>query len=88
MSAPGVARKGIDVAGGLIITGRETVIVNDAPIATEGDDVIAHGPHPNNMVAGHNAKNVFAEDRLVARRGDAAVCGHPITPGSADVFCD
>ena len=82
-----VARKEQDSAGGLIITGRSSVIVNDSPIATEGDDVIAHGPHPNNMIAGHSV-SVYAEDRLVARRGDAATCGHPITPGSGDVYAE
>lgn len=83
-----VARKGQDVAGNVIITGRTSVIVNDRPIATEADVIAPHTPggiHNGAVIVGY-WPTVFAENRNVARKGDPASCGHPIATGSGDVF--
>ena len=83
-----VARKEKDIAIGLVITGRTSVLVNDAPIATEGDLINPHipgGEHTASVIVGY-WDNVFAEDRPVARKNDATSCGHPIQTGSSNVF--
>lgn len=82
------ARKESDIAGGKIRTGRLSVIVNDRPIATEGDIVSPHGPglHQASVIVGYNPNNVFAEDRPVACKGDATSCGHAISTGSSNVY--
>lgn len=83
-----VARKSQDVAGNVIISGRTSVIVNDTPIATEGDVIAPHAPggiHNGPVIVGY-WPTVFAEDRNVARKGDPASCGHVIATGSGDVF--
>lgn len=82
-----VARKGIDVAGSVILSGRPSVIVNDTPIATEGDSVTPHGPgeHGGPVIVGY-WPSVIAEDSPVARKGDPASCGHVIATGSDNVF--
>lgn len=83
-----VARKEKDIAVGIVRTGRTTVIVNDSPIATEGDLINPHtpgGPHTASVIVGY-WPNVFAESRPVARKGDATSCGHPLQTGSKNVF--
>jgi uncharacterized Zn-binding protein involved in type VI secretion len=82
------ARKGKDIAIGVVRTGRTSVSVNDAAIATEGDLINPHipgGTHTASVIVGY-CPNVWAEDRHVARQGDATSCGHPITTGSSNVI--
>lgn len=85
---PQTARKGKDVAGSTIISGRLSVIVNDAPVATLGDVITPHvpgGTHNGAVIVGYESR-VIAEDRPVARQGDAASCGHVIATGSDNVI--
>lgn len=80
------ARKQQDiVATALVRTGRLSVEVNDSPIATEGDLITPHGAHMSSVIAGY-WPTVWAENRQVARKGDAASCGHVIGTGSSNVF--
>ena len=82
-----IARKQKDIAIGLVRTGRTSVYANDSLVATEGDLIAAHspgGPHTASVIVGY-CPNVWAEDRNVARKGDATSCGHPITTGSGNV---
>ena len=82
-----VARKGVDTAIGLIVSGRTSVIVNDTPIACEGEAIAPHTPggkHNGSVIVGY-IDSVIAEDKFVAREGDATSCGHPIMTGSGDV---
>ena len=78
---PQVARKGKDVAGGLIVSGRTSVIVNNTPIACEGDTIAPHAPGTK-----HNGAVIVGHTQNVAREGDPASCGHLITPGASNVF--
>ena len=83
-----VARKEQDIAIGIVRTGRTSVIVNDTPIATQGDLINPHAPggtHTASVIVGY-WPNVFAESRPVARKKDATSCGHPIQTGSSNVF--
>jgi len=83
-----VARKEQDIAVGIVRTGRLSVIVNDTPIACEGDLINPHapgGPHTASVIVGY-WPTVWAENRQVARKHDATSCGHPIQTGSSNVF--
>lgn len=85
---PQTARKAKDIAGSTIISGRLSVIVNDVPIATQGDAITPHipgGPHNGAVIVGY-WPTVIAEDRPVARQGDAVSCGHVIATGSDNVI--
>lgn len=82
----GIARVGMDAAGGTIVGNlAPTVFVNGAPIAVNGAAVAGHGLPPHNapvMVAGAN--KVYACGILVVKAGDSATCGHA-TSGSSNV---
>lgn len=86
---PGIARVGIDTAGGVILGGgNSTVYINGALAAVIGDAIAYHGDFPHNapvMVGGSN--NVFINSIGVCRAGDAASCGHTAT-GSSDAFAN
>lgn len=85
---PGAARKSQDTAGGTIISGAESVIVNGTPVARRGDNIASHAPygspHASPVMVGASS-SVFAEGRPVSRQGDNASCGHAAT-GSSDVI--
>lgn len=84
---PGVARVGVDSAGGTI-TGNlaPTVLVNGSPIAVRGAEVSGHGDgmHAGPVMVGASG-TVFASGIAVCRVGDAASCTHTAT-GSGNVL--
>jgi len=84
---PGVARVGIDSAGGMQLQGgNTTVIVNGVPAQVLGGPVAGHGDSPHNspnMVSASGT--VFFQGIGVCRQGDIASCGHSST-GSGNVF--
>lgn len=85
---PASARKGKDTAVGLIVSGRTSVIVNNTPIACEGDTIAPHTPggiHNGSVIVGYTSK-VVAENKFVAREGDPTSCGHPILSGAKNVI--
>ena len=86
---PGLARVGVDTAGGVIQGGgQSTVFCNGSLVAVIGDAVAGHGRAPHSspvMVEG--SSTVFAEGIGVCRTGDAASCGHEAT-GSSDSFAN
>ena len=86
---PGIARVGLDTAGGTILGGgQSTVYVNNQLVAVIGDAVAGHGigPHAGpTMVEG--SLDVFAENIGVCRAGDAASCGDVAT-GSSDTLAN
>lgn len=84
---PGVARIGVDSAGGTIVGNlAPSVRVDGAPVAVRGAVVEGHGPgeHGGPVMVGASA-TVFAAGHPICRAGDEASCGHPAT-GSGDVF--
>ena len=85
---PGVARLGVDFAGGLLIVEPRTVYVNGAPIGCFGDEVTPHGdpPHSPAPIITEGVLNVLASGIPIAVAGMLASCGHPISPGSANVM--
>ena len=84
----GVGRAGTDKAGGDIpVSLQTTVLANGSPIIVKGSIVLPHGEPPHNVphVMVGASGTVFAGGIPVCRAGDAASCGHTLTPGSSDV---
>lgn len=83
---PGLAREGLDAAGGTQRAGGQgSVHANGARIVVLGDPVAGHGEAPHAApVMTQASASVFADGQPVCRAGDAASCGHA-TSGSADV---
>jgi uncharacterized Zn-binding protein involved in type VI secretion len=86
---PGVARVGLDSAGGAIVgVMAPTVYVNGANIVCQGAAVTGHGisPHDAPMMVGHSG-TVYAGGIAICRQGDSASCGHAAS-GSDNVFAN
>ena len=83
---PGIARVGVDSAGGVILGGgQSTVRVNGARAAVLGDAVAPHGDPPHKAAVMVQASGtVRAGGIKVCRAGDAASCGHTAS-GSGNV---
>jgi len=84
---PGVARNGVDSAGGIAIQGSGNVNANGSGVVRVGDKVASHGlaPHSPTPPMVGKSSTVFANGKGVCRSGDAANCGHTIS-GSSNVF--
>ena len=82
----GVARNGVDVAGGVAIEGSGDVNANGSGVVRIGDKVASHGvsPHSPTPPMVGKSSTVFANGIGVCRSGDAASCGHTIS-GSSNV---
>lgn len=85
---PGVSRKNVDSAGGIIFEGSDNVFVNGAGAVRIGDGVTPHppgnSPHVANPVMVEGSSTVFVNGIGVCRAGDAASCGHTAS-GSGNV---
>lgn len=83
---PGVARKNVDIAGGVAIQGSQNVFVNGEGVVRIGDKVASHGlpPHTPTPLMIEGSSNVFVNGIGVVRAGDKANCNHNIT-GSSNV---
>ena len=83
---PGVARNGVDIAGGVAIEGSGNVNANGSGVVRLGDKVISHGvaPHSVNPPMIESSSTVYANGIGVCRSGDKANCLHPIS-GSSNV---
>jgi len=77
-----------DTAGGPLITGSETVFVNNHKVVRVGDRVLGHGGGRHRRpVMARGSRDVFANGIQVCRERDPATCGHVAT-GSNDVFAN
>lgn len=91
---PAVQRMGDpNSAGGIIISGVGSVLVNGRPIATIGLGVTPHPccgasgcppVHCSAITAG-GASTVFAAGRPVSLTGNSDICGHSRSGGSSNV---
>ena len=84
---PGIARAGLDTAGGLIQGGGQSkVYVEGYLAAVLGDPVAPHGSSPhNNATMSESSSKVYFGGKKVCRSGDKATCNHSAT-GSSIVF--
>ena len=75
-----------NVAGGAILIGDPTVLVNGRPVATIGARVSPHFPrHPGALTTSTN-KTVLVGGKPVTTVGDIDTCGHPRLIGSTNVI--
>lgn len=82
---PGICRKGVDSAGGVLGNTQGTVFANGSEVVVNGDPVAGHGTGVHagpTMIAGSN--NVFIGGIPVCNAGDSATCGHKAS-GSSNV---
>jgi uncharacterized Zn-binding protein involved in type VI secretion len=80
---PSVGRLGADSAGGTILTGNPSVLVNGLQVAVIGSSVDGHGDSPHSsprMTSG--SQSVVAGGIGICRTGDNASCGHSLISGS------
>lgn len=78
-----VGRAYTDFAGGKILDGCQSVIVNDMPAAKVGSNVADHGMNEHNaakMITG--SPSVTVENIPICRMGDSASCGHLLISNS------
>jgi len=78
---PGIARIGIDTAGGGIILSNASsaqVYINGSQAALKGAIVQNHSGHTNVTMVG-SSTSVFINGLGVVRQGDLASCGHVAT---------
>lgn len=83
---PGATRRGVDICGGILLTGSPNVFTNGSSAVKVGDLVAFHGKKQHSlprMVSG--SPNVFVNGIPACRAGDVAFCGHRAT-GSNNVF--
>ena len=85
-------RKGdLNTAGGAILKGAETFIVNNKPSAVIAKPVSTHPPYyyPHLAALTFTAKSTFIiENQLSIKTGDKDTCGHARTGGSKDFYID
>jgi uncharacterized Zn-binding protein involved in type VI secretion len=83
---PGLGRAYIDSAGGVILTGASSVIVEGVPVARLTSAVAGHGKeeHAGSIMVGSSSL-VIVEGLPVCHTGHQAACGHILTPGSPSV---
>ena len=84
---PGIARKNIDNAGGIIIeTPITSVYAEGYLVAGLGSNIQSHGSGiHSSAILNEASSTVFAEGIAISRAGDRANCLHATT-GSSSVF--
>ena len=81
----------VNIAGGVILTGVPTVLVNFRPIATAGSAVSPHPPCPKGGIhcgALTTAKSprILVNFKPITTSGTIDTCGHPRLTGSINVI--
>jgi uncharacterized Zn-binding protein involved in type VI secretion len=72
-------------AGGVILDGDSTVLVNNQPIAVDGSRVSSHADHPSTTTISTN-NTVLINGKPVVILDDKDACGHVRIEGSPDVI--
>lgn len=77
---PGVCRAFLDTAGGTILVGDSTVIIDGVPVCVEGNPVQDHGDSPHNSAVMMNGTSSFVVNGVpVCTEASQASCGHSPT---------
>ena len=79
----------LNVAGGAILTGNPTVLVNGLPVAVAGSQVAPHTPFKcphTGSVTTSNTPTVLVGGIPITTSGTIDICGHPRVAGSFDVI--
>jgi len=85
---PGIARVGIDSAGGVITGGMQGLVtINGAPVSVVGDDVAGHGTGSHAGPKMAQGSSLFTINGIpVCLAGHRASCGHEAS-GDAKHTC-
>lgn len=86
---PGIARQKLDNARGVIVgPSSSTVFADGKPVALIGDTIAGHGkaPHTNPKIVGNGARKCMVDNKVPAKQGSTASCGHNVSNGSSTVF--
>ena len=73
-------------AGGAILTGNSTVLVNGRPVAVFGSKVSPHPDGHAGAVCTSKNPTVLVNGKPIVTFGDIDTCGHKRIQGSADVI--
>jgi uncharacterized Zn-binding protein involved in type VI secretion len=79
-------------AGGELMTGSSTVMLDGKPVALHPSIVSPHSPygraHPphHSSVTTSGSQNVFVDGKPVVIQGSSTSCGHPIVGSSEGTF--
>jgi uncharacterized Zn-binding protein involved in type VI secretion len=85
----GLCRVGQDlVAEGAVISGSTNVFINNLPAVILGSPVASHNYFHFFSTMTSTATRTFINGMPVVLAGDYATCGHPILPGSDNVFAE
>ena len=80
---PGVCRAFVDKAGGMILVGDSTVIVDGVPICVEGNPVENHGNSPHSSAKMINGNYSFLVNGIpICTEASQSSCGHRPTGSS------
>lgn len=75
---PSVGRVGLDSAGGVVLAGSFSVLVNDMPVVRQGSPISDHGTSSKHdaAVMATGLPSVLVEDIAICRTFDTSSCGH------------
>ena len=81
----------VNIAGGVILTGVPTVLVNFRPIATAGSAVSPHPPCPKGGIhcgalTTTKSPRILVNFKPITTSGTIDTCGHPRLTGSINVI--
>jgi uncharacterized Zn-binding protein involved in type VI secretion len=81
----------VNVAGGVILTGEPTVLVNFRPVATVGSAVSPHPPCPKGGIhcgalTTTKSPRILVNFKPITTSGTIDTCGHPRVTGSLTVI--
>jgi uncharacterized Zn-binding protein involved in type VI secretion len=75
-----------DTGGGVVMTGVNSVRVNNRPVSVDGSTVSSHNSRPTHTpVTANGVKSVRVNNRPINVAGNPDSCGHARTGGSENV---
>jgi hypothetical protein len=80
-----VCRANIDKAGGIILEGSKTVLIDGFPVALEGNRVQAHGTHRDPVMVNGSQKFIIEGIPVIVEGTSKGSCGDPAISASSTV---
>lgn len=85
-----VCRAYIDTAGGIILEGSTTVLIDGFPVALEGNRIEDHGTgeHDNAITVNGSPRLIINGIPVIVEGMSKGSCGHPAVSTSSSVFAN
>lgn len=85
-----VCRANIDTAGGIILEGSRTVLIDGFPVAIEGNRIEDHGTgeHDNAIAVNGTPRLIIDGIPVIVEGISKGSCGHPAVSSSSSVFAN